>query len=74
MRKPGKAKHAPNKADMNENVIMSPNLDVLSTPSVSVSNPTSNIVDGIDSEAKDRTKLIEPNMTKIERSPAFAVP
>ena len=53
---------------------MRPSFEVRSRPTVISSKPTSNIVDGIDRDAKHKTKLIEPNMTRTDRSPAFAFP
>ena len=53
---------------------MRPSFEVRSRPIVISSKPTSNIVDGIDRDAKHKTKLIEPNMTRTDRSPAFAFP
>ena len=53
---------------------MRPSFEVRSSPTVISSKPTSNIVDGIDRDAKHKTKLIEPNMTRTDRSPAFAFP
>ena len=71
---PGKAKHEPKSAENTAIIIMRPSFEVRSRPTVISSKPTSNIVEGIDRDAKHKTKLIEPNMTRTDRSPAFALP
>ena len=71
---PGNAKHEPKSAENSAKIIIIPSLEVRSKLEVISSNPISNIDDGIDKEARQITKFIDPNIIMTDRSPAFAFP